>query len=260
VRIIFESFDAMSKEKLIVRTEQRASIKMTRGIIFTHSEMKGDLKPIYVYPETLDESLVNTITIKAATLVLTTLDLSVDYEGASILQLPELTVLVYYFLYPFEENGTEKQIPATISLLMESEFEWFFFKEIEPLAQRIKSIAQRIKNTGQVMGEEFKGLYDFLDSVLHTDEKSENQQVDQTQAIMKPVYISDQQGFLDYYPFINLDLREEIVSRLLEGDSSLDELSRDSSSFEVFPIFQRLLRYKLIALENHVKKVFDRTT
>jgi hypothetical protein len=222
--------------------------------------MKGDLKPIYVYPQTLDESLINTITIKAATLVFSTLDLSVDYEGASILQLPELTVLVYYFLYPFEENGMEKQIPATISVFMESEFEWFFFKEIEPLAQRIKSIVSKIKNTGQVVEEEFKGLYNFLDSVLHIDEKSENKQVDQTQAILKPVYISDQQGFLDYYPFINLDLREEIVSRLLEGDSSLDELSRESSSFEVFPIFQRLLRYKLIALENHVKKVFDRTT
>jgi hypothetical protein len=235
---------------------------MTRGIIFTHSEMKGDLKPIYMYPQTLDESLVNTITIKAATLVFSTLDFSVDYEGASILQLPELTVLVYYFLYPFEENGMEKQIPATINVFIESEHDWFFFKEIEPLALRIKSIVSKIKNTGQVMGEEFKRLYDFLDSVLHTDEKIDNKQVDQNQEITKPVYISDLEGFLDYYPFINLDLREEIVSRLIEGDSSLDELSKDfkTSSLEVFPIFQRLLRYRLIALENHVKKVFEKTT
>ncbi|MFX1465025.1 MAG: hypothetical protein ACFFA5_00940 [Promethearchaeota archaeon] len=226
---------------------------MTRGIIFTHSEMKGDLKPIYAYPQTLDERLIYTITIKAATLVFSALDLSVDYEGASILQLPELTVLIYYFLYPFEENGMEKQIPATISVFVESEFEWFFFKEIEPLVQRIKKLIQRIKNTGQIIGEDFKALYEFLDSVLHTDEKSENNQIIQTQAIMKPVYISDQQGFLDYYPFINLDLREEIVSRLLEGDFSLDELSKDfnTSSFELFPILQRLLRYKLIALENY---------
>lgn len=230
---------------------------MTRGIIFTHSEMKGDLKPLYVYPSTLEENLIHKIIIKSSTLVLTTLDLSIDYEGASILQFPELTVLVYYFLHPHEENGTESLIPATISVFVESEFEWFFFKEIESLVQRIKSIVSKIRNTGQIMGEEFKELYKFLDSVLQTDEMNENKQIVQTQAIMKPVYISDQQGFLDYYPFINLDLREEIVSRLIEGDSSLDELSKDlkTSSFEVFPILQRLLRYKLISIENHVTSI-----
>ena len=212
---------------------------MTRGIIFTHSELSGDLKPLYVYPSTLEENLIHKIIIKSSTLVLTTLDLSIDYEGASILQFPELTVLVYYFLYPHEENGTESQIPATISVFFESEFEWFFFKEIESLVQRIKSIVQRCRNTGQIMGEEFKELYNFLDSVLHTDEMNENKQIVQTQAIM------------------NLDLREEIVSRLIEGDSSLDELSRDlkTSSFEVFPILQRLLRYKLISIENHVTSI-----
>ncbi|WP_287585289.1 hypothetical protein [Candidatus Borrarchaeum sp.] len=225
---------------------------MTRGIIFTHSELKGDLKPLYIYPSTLEENLIHKIIIKSSTLVLTTLDLSIDYEGASILQFPELTVLVYYFLHPHEENGTKSQIPTTISVFVESEFEWFFFKEVEPLVQRIKSLVQRIRNTGQIMEEEFKELYNFLDSVLQTDEMNENKQTIQTQAIMKPVYISDQQGFLDYYPFINLDLREEIVSRLIEGDSSLDELSKDlkTSSFEVFPLLQRLLRYKLISLQN----------
>jgi len=230
---------------------------MTRGIIFTHSELKGDLKPLYVYPSTLEENLIHKIIIKSTTLVLSTLDLSIDYEGASILQFPELTVLVYYFLHPHEENGTESQIPATISVFIESEFEWFFFKEIEPLVKRIKKLVQRIRNTGQIMGEEFKELYDFLDSVLHSDETNENKQIVQTQTIMKPVYITDQQGFLDYYPFINLDLREEIVSRLMEGDSSLDELSRNlkMSSFELFPILQRLLRYKLIAIGNHVTRL-----
>ncbi len=225
---------------------------MTRGIIFTHSELKGNLKPLYIYPSTLEENLIHKIIIKSSTLVLTTLDLSIDYEGASILQFPELTVLVYYFLHPHEENGTKSQIPTTISVFVESEFEWFFFKEVEPLVQRIKSLVQRIRNTGQIMEEEFKELYNFLDSVLQTDEMNENKQTIQTQAIMKPVYISDQQGFLDYYPFINLDLREEIVSRLIEGDSSLDELSKDlkTSSFEVFPLLQRLLRYKLISLQN----------
>ncbi len=225
---------------------------MTRGIIFTHSELKGNLKPLYIYPSALEENLIHKIIIKSSTLVLTTLDLSIDYEGASILQFPELTVLVYYFLHPHEENGTKSQIPTTISVFVESEFEWFFFKEVEPLVQRIKSLVQRIRNTGQIMEEEFKELYNFLDSVLQTDEMNENKQTIQTQAIMKPVYISDQQGFLDYYPFINLDLREEIVSRLIEGDSSLDELSKDlkTSSFEVFPLLQRLLRYKLISLQN----------
>ena len=225
---------------------------MARGIIFTHSELKGDLKPLYVYPSTLEENLIHKIIIKSSTLVLTTLDLSIDYEGASILQFPELTVLVYYFLHPHEENGTKSQIPATISVFVESEFEWFFFKEVEPLVQRIKSLVQRIRNTGQIMEEDFKELYNFLDSVLQTDEMNENKQTIQTHQIVKPVYISDQQGFLDYYPFINLDLKEEIVSRLIEGDSSLDELSKDlkTSSFEVFPILQRLLRYKLISLQN----------
>ena len=226
---------------------------MARGIIFTHSEMKGDLMPIYVYPQTLEESLVNTITIKAATLVLTTLDLSIDYEGASILQLPELTVLVYYFLYPFEENGAEKQIPATISLFIESEFEWFFYKEIEPLAQRIAQIVNKIRNTGNVIEEDLEELYMFFTSVCCI-EKIEDQQIFQAPVLMKPVYIADQQGFLDYYPFINLDLREEIVTHLLDGDFTIDELSKNfsTSSFEVFPIFKRLLRYKLIALENNV--------
>ncbi len=232
---------------------------MTRGIIFTHSEMKGDLKPIYVYPQTLDESLVNTITIKAATLVLTTLDLSVDYEGASILQLPELTVLVYYFLYPFEENGTEKQIPATISLFIESEFEWFFFREIDPLAQRIASLVNTIKTTGNVVEEGFKELYDFLDSVCRIDETIKDKRDFSLHMLMEPVTISDQQGFLDYYPFINLDLREEIVSHLIDGDFTIDDLSKNfrMSSCEIVQIFQRLFNYKLIALQNSALPATD---
>ena len=226
---------------------------MTRGIIFTHSEMKADLEPLYAYPPTLDENLVHTMIIKATTLVLTTLDLSIDYEGASILQLPELTVLVYYFLYPFEENGTERQIPATISLFIESEFEWFFYKEIEPLVQRIARLVNKIRNTGNVIEEEFEELYSFLNSVCCI-EKIEDKQIFQAPVLMKPVYISDQQGFLDYYPFINLDLREELVTHLMDGDFTIDELSKNfnTSSVEVFHIFQRLLRYKLIALENNV--------
>ena len=36
---------------------------MTRGIIFTHSEMTGDLKPLYVYPSTLEENLIYKIMI-----------------------------------------------------------------------------------------------------------------------------------------------------------------------------------------------------
>jgi hypothetical protein len=215
--------------------------------------MKGDLEPIIIYPPTLDESLVQTITIKAATLVLTTLDLSVDYEGASLLQLPEITVLVYYFHYPFEENGTETQIPATISLFIESEFEWFFFREMDHLAQRIAGVVNKIKNTGNVVEDEIRKLYNFLDSVCRKEKMEDTKEDVSPHMLMKPVTISDQQGFLEYYPFINLDLREEMVSHLIDGDFTVEELSKNfrTSSCEIVPLFKRLFRYKLIALQNN---------
>ncbi len=226
---------------------------MTRGVIFTSSDMK-EVEPLYFHPPTLDEALVHTIAIKASTLVLTTVDLSIDFEGASILQFPDkgITVLVYYFLFSLEENETEKQIPATISLLIESEFDWFFFKEIEPLVRRVARIGRRIKDAGEILIEEFRELYKFLNTVYRRDERIENRRIFSSHALKKPVYVSDPQGFLDYYPYVNLDLGDELISLLIDGDFTLEELSTIStSSFEILPIFQRLFRYKLIALQNN---------
>lgn len=253
MKTAFVSLSPISKDELIIRTKQRTFTKMARGIIFTHLDMKGDLTPEYIYPSTLDENLIHNITIKAATLVLTTLDHSMDYEGASILQLPEITVLVYYFLYPFEENGIEKQIQATISLFIESEFDWFFFREIDPLAQRIANLVNTIKTTGNVVEEDFKDLYNFLDSICRLDETMKDKRDFSFHMLTEPVTISDQQGFLDYYPFINLDLREEIVSHLIDGNFTIDDLSKNfrMSSCEIVQIFQRLFNYKLIELQNN---------
>lgn len=228
---------------------------MPRGIIFTYSDMKEGLEPLYFHPPTLDETLIHTIAIKSSTLVFSTLDLSIDFEGTSVLQFPDkgITVLVYYFLYSLEENETEMQIPATISLLVESEFEWFFYKEIEHLARRIARIVKKIKDAGEIMIEEFRELYNFLNTVYRRDEKMDNKLIFSSHMLEKPVYISDPQGFLDYYPYINLDLGEEITSHLIDGDSTIDALSKifSESSFEILPIFQRLFHYKLIALHNN---------
>ncbi|MFX1518329.1 MAG: hypothetical protein ACFFCD_00175 [Promethearchaeota archaeon] len=225
---------------------------MPRGIIVTSSNIIG-LEPLYSYPPTLDEALVYNIAIKATTLVFSTVDPSIDFEGTSLLELPnkEITVLVYYFLYPQKENGAETQISTTISLFIESEFEWFFLREIEHLKQRIVRIVNKIRNTGNFVDEDFKELYNFLDSCCRTDETTQNKQHSSSPTLIKPVIISDQLGFLDYYPYISLDLREEIVSRLLDGDFTIEELSKNysASSCETFPILQRLFRYKLIELQ-----------
>lgn len=228
---------------------------MTRGIIFAHSDMTEISEPLYFHPSTLDETLVHQIAIKAATLVMTTVDLSIDYEGASLFQFPDkgITILVYYFLFSLEENETEKLTPATISLLIESEYDWFFFKEIKHLVSRIALIVRRIRDSGEILIEEFKELYKFLNTVYRRDEGLKNSRIFSPQAIKKPIYISDPQGFLDYYPYVNLDLGDEIISHLIDGDATIAELSTilSASSFELLPIFQRLFRYKLISLKNN---------
>jgi hypothetical protein len=232
---------------------------MTRGIIFAHSDMTEGAEPLYVLPPTLDETLVHQIAIKAATLVFTTVDLSIDFEGASLFQFPDkgITVLVYYFLFSLEDNETEKQIPATISLLIESEYDWFFLKEIKPLVQRIARIVRRIKEAGEIVIEEFRELYKFLNTVYRRDEELKNTRIFSAQALKKPVYISDPQGFLDYYPYVNLDLGDQVISQLIDGDSTIAELSTilSASSFEILPIIQRLFRYKLIALQNNATRL-----
>ena len=233
---------------------------MTRGVIFAYSDMTEVSEPLYFHPPTLDEALVHQIAIKAATLVFTTVDLSIDFEGASLFQFPDkgITVLVYYFLFSLEENETEKQIPATISLLIESEYDWFFLKEIKPLVRRIARIARKLKDSGEILKEEFSELYKFLNTVYRRDEKLGNRQIFSSHALKKPVYISDFQGFLEYYPYINLDLGEEVISHLIDGNVTITELSTTLSalSFEMLPIFQRLFRYKLIALQNNASDLF----
>ena len=128
---------------------------MTRGIIFASSDMTEGLEPLYVYPSTLDETLVHQIAIKAATLVMTTVDLSIDFEGASLFQFPDkgITILVYYFLFSIEDNEIEHLTPATISLIIESEYDWFLFKEIQPLVRRISRIVRRIAGRKKSYGE-----------------------------------------------------------------------------------------------------------
>ena len=55
----------------------------------------------------------------------------------------------------------------------------------------------------------------------------------------------------------NLDLGDEIISHLIDGDATIAELSTtlSASSFELLPIFQRLFRYKLISLKNNASSL-----